>query len=76
MQIHTDDGAICYDPEMEAEVDAMLQKIRARFEIKAMGELRQYLGIWLSMSVDSTKLDQEVYCQSILDEFQEEGREE
>ena len=71
MQVHTDDGAILVDRGFEWAVDELLQWIEERFEIKRLGELRIYLALRVEMTSTRTTIDQESYCQSIIEELHE-----
>ena len=71
IQVHMDDGAILVDSNFEQAVDELMECIEERFEIKRLRELQMYLGIRVEMSKNGTSIDQESYCQMIVEEFHE-----
>lgn len=67
LAIYVDDGLIV--GENEEEIDQLLEKLEENLEIKKSNEIDTFLGIRITRSKDSIKLDQEKYIEEVLERF-------
>ena len=73
--VHADDAPFFYDKEMEKEMKWILDKLQTRFKIKVQNKLSQHLGMRVEYGTNWTSLDQEAYCNNVLQTFQENPQE-
>jgi hypothetical protein len=73
--IHTDDGAFIYDEEVEEDMENFIKLIKDNFDIRDLGEIKNFVGIRVESEGRKTSLDQSAYIKSILDKYQENRKE-
>jgi hypothetical protein len=72
--VHADDAPFFYDPELTNEMNAILEKISSRFQIKIERPLSKHLGLRIEYGPGWTTVDQEAYLQTVLNMYQENPR--
>ena len=70
--VHADDAPFFFDQGIDAEMDTVIKLLQSRFKIKIQPRLQKHLAMRVDYGDDWTSVDQEAYCLSILDTFQED----